>query len=147
MENSLNFAAFRDAGDNLLCLGKALEGVDLTVALQLQAGVQNKAACLQDFCALQIEGFNVLTAVCHTDHLVQVQHAAIQEEPCSATVAVGAGNVGHKSDLAVIDQVVLPEGVHKGIYSCHSCDSFRMYISVAKYNDSKAKIRSNIQHQ
>ena len=120
------FAALRDAGDNLLRLGKALEGVDLTVALQLQAGVQNKAACLQDFCALQIEGFNVLTAVCHTDHLVQVQHAAIQEEPCSATVAVGAGNVGHKSDLAVIDQVVLSESIHKGIYSCHYLSSFHI---------------------
>ena len=89
----------------------------------------------------------MLTAVCHTDHLVQVQHAAIQEEPCSATVAVGAGDIGHESDLAVIDQIVLSESVHKGIYSCHSCDSFRMYISVAKYNDSKAKIMSNIQHQ
>ena len=128
IKGNLELAALRNAGNNLLCLSKALEGVNLAVALQLQAGVQNKAACLQDFCALQIEGFNVLTAVCHTDHLVQVQHAAIQEEPCSATVAVGAGNVGHESDLAVIDQVVLPEGVHKGIYSCHSCDSFRMLL-------------------
>ena len=147
MENSLNFAAFRDAGDNLLCLGKALEGVDLTVALQLQAGVQNKAACLQDFSAFQVEGLDVISAVCHTGHLVQVQHAAVQEGPSSTTVTIGADDIGHESDLAVIDQVVLPEGVHKGIYSCHSCDSFRMYISVAKYNDSKAKIRSNIQHQ
>ena len=123
---NLQFTALCDASNNLLSLCEALEGVDLTVTLQLQAAAENETACLKDFCSLQIEGFDVVAAVCHTGHFVQMQHAAIQEEPGSAAVAIGAGNVGDESNFAVIDQVVLSERVHKGIYSCHSCDSFRM---------------------
>ena len=42
MNHDFLFAALRDASNNLLCLSKALEGVDLAVTLQFQAAAKYK---------------------------------------------------------------------------------------------------------
>ena len=66
LQNQLCVAAFRDTGDGFFDLGKDLEGIDLSATLELQAGVQYKAACRQHLCALQIHGLNMCASISQT---------------------------------------------------------------------------------
>ena len=47
---------------------------------------------------------------------------------CPNKALEGAGDISHEFGLAVINQVILPERAHKGIYSYDSFDSFSAKI-------------------